>query len=96
MAVPEIGEVYDAKVKSIMPYGAFVEFIPGKQGLLHISEVSWERLESIDGILNEGDMIKVKLVGLDPKTGKYKLSSKVLLPKPEGSSQGFKVEKHRD
>ena len=96
VAVPEIGEVYDAKVKSIMPYGAFVEFIPGKQGLLHISEVSWERLESIEGILNEGDMIKVKLVGLDPKTGKYKLSSKVLLPKPEGSSQGFKVEKHRD
>jgi polyribonucleotide nucleotidyltransferase len=96
VAVPEIGGIYDAKVKSIMPYGAFVEFIPGKQGLLHISEVSWKRLDNLEGILNEGDMIQVKLMGLDPKTGKYKLSSKALLPKPEGTSQGFKVEKQRD
>ena len=84
VAVPEVGEVYEAKVKSIMPYGAFVEFIPGKQGLLHISEVSWKRLETMEGVLNEGDMVKVKLIGLDQKTGKFKLSRKVLMPKPEG------------
>jgi polyribonucleotide nucleotidyltransferase len=84
VAVPEVGEVYEAKVKSIMPYGAFVEFIPGKQGLLHISEVSWKRLETMEGVLNEGDLVKVKLIGLDPKTGKFKLSRKVLMPKPEG------------
>jgi polyribonucleotide nucleotidyltransferase len=67
-----------------MPYGAFVEFLPGKQGLLHISEVSWKRLETLEGVLNEGDKVKVKLTGTDPKTGKFKLSRKVLLPKPEG------------
>ena len=70
-----------------MPYGAFVEFMPGKQGLLHISEVSWKRLETLEGILNEGDIIKVKLVGLDQKTGKFKLSRKTLLPKPEQHKQ---------
>jgi polyribonucleotide nucleotidyltransferase len=84
VAVPEIGETYDATVKSVMPYGAFVEFMPGKQGLLHISEVSWKRLDSLDGVLNEGDAIKIKLVGLDPKTGKFRLSRKVLMEKPEG------------
>jgi polyribonucleotide nucleotidyltransferase len=84
VAVPEIGEVYDSVVKSVMPYGAFVEFMPGKQGLLHISEVSWKRLDSLDGVLNEGDAIKIKLVGLDPKTGKFRLSRKVLMDKPEG------------
>lgn len=84
VAVPVEGEEYEATVKSIMPYGAFVEFLPGKQGLLHISEVSWKRLETLDGVLNEGDKIKVKLTGTDPKTGKFKLSRKVLLPKPEG------------
>jgi len=84
VAVPEVGEVYESKVKSIMPYGAFVEFIPGKQGLLHISEVSWKRLENLDGVLAEGDTVKVKLIGLDPKTGKFKLSRKALMPKPEG------------
>lgn len=84
VAVPEVGEVYESKVKSIMPYGAFVEFLPGKQGLLHISEVSWKRLENLDGVLAEGDMVKVKLIGLDPKTGKFKLSRKALMPKPEG------------
>jgi polyribonucleotide nucleotidyltransferase len=68
-----------------MPYGAFVEFLPGKQGLLHISEVSWKRLENMDGVLSEGDMVKVKLIGLDNKTGKFKLSRKVLMPKPEGA-----------
>jgi polyribonucleotide nucleotidyltransferase len=84
VSVPEEGEEYEATVKSIMPYGAFVEFLPGKQGLLHISEVSWKRLETLEGVLNEGDKIKVKLTGTDPKTGKFKLSRKVLLPKPEG------------
>lgn len=82
VAVPSVGDVYEAKVKSIMPYGAFVEFLPGKQGLIHISEVSWKRLETLEGVLNEGDMVKVKLTGTDPKTGKFKLSRKVLLPKP--------------
>ncbi len=70
-----------------MPYGAFVEFMPGKQGLLHISEVSWKRLETMEGVLNEGDTIKVKLIGLDQKTGKFKLSRKVLMPKPEFKKQ---------
>jgi polyribonucleotide nucleotidyltransferase len=84
VAVPEVGSVYEAKVKSVMPYGAFVEFLPGKQGLLHISEISWKRLETMDGILNEGDSVKVKLIGVDHKTGKFKLSRKVLMPKPEG------------
>lgn len=83
VAVPEVGEVYDAKVKTIMPYGAFVEFLPGKDGLLHISEVEWRRLDSLEGVLKEGDMIQVKYIGNDPKTGKFKLSRKVLLPKPE-------------
>jgi polyribonucleotide nucleotidyltransferase len=83
VAVPTVGDVYEATVKSIMPFGAFVEFLPGKQGLVHISEVSWKRLETLDGILKEGDQIKVKLIGTDPKSGKFKLSRKVLLPKPE-------------
>ena len=86
VAVPVEGDEYEATVKSIMPYGAFVEFLPGKQGLLHISEVSWKRLETLEGVLNEGDKVKVKLTGTDPKTGKFKLSRKVLLPKPEGMS----------
>jgi polyribonucleotide nucleotidyltransferase len=81
VAVPEIGEVYEATVKSIMPYGAFVEFMPGKQGLLHISEISNARLESMDGVLKENEVIKVKLLGIDNKTGKFKLSRKVLLDK---------------
>ena len=83
VAMPEVGEDYEAKVKSIMPYGAFVEFMPGKQGLLHISEVSWKRLENLDGIMKEGDSVKVRLIGIDHKTGKFKLSRKVLIPKPE-------------
>ncbi len=84
VSVPEVGSVYESKVKSVMPYGAFVEFLPGKQGLLHISEVSWKRLETMDGVLKEGDTVKVKLIGVDQKTGKFKLSRKVLMPKPEG------------
>jgi polyribonucleotide nucleotidyltransferase len=82
-AVPVVGEVYEATVKSIMPYGAFVEFLPGKQGLLHISEVSWKRLETMDGVMAEGDKVKVKLLEVDQKTGKFKLSRKVLIEKPE-------------
>jgi polyribonucleotide nucleotidyltransferase len=83
VAMPEVGEVYESKVKSVMPYGAFVEFLPGKQGLLHISEVSWKRLETMEGVLNEGDTVKVKLIGIDHKSGKFKLSRKALMPKPE-------------
>lgn len=84
VAMPEVNEVYEGPVKSIMPFGAFVEFMPGKQGLMHISEVSWKRLETLEGILNEGDIVKVKMIGIDQKTGKYKLSRKALLPRPEG------------
>lgn len=86
VAVPEVGDVYDAVVKSIMPYGAFVEFLPGKQGLLHISEISHKRLETMDGVFNENDVVKVKLVGIDARTGKFKLSRKVLLEKPANSN----------
>ena len=87
-AVPQVGDVYEGPVKGIKEFGAFVEFMPGKQGLLHISEISWKRLESMDGLFKEGDMVKVKLVGLDPKTGKFKLSRKALMPKPEGRPEG--------
>jgi polyribonucleotide nucleotidyltransferase len=81
--IPEEGEVYDGTVKSIMPFGAFVEFLPGKDGLLHISEIKWERLETVEGVLQIGEKIKVKLIEVDKKTGKFRLSRKVLLPKPE-------------
>jgi polyribonucleotide nucleotidyltransferase len=84
VAIPEIGATYEGTVKSIMPFGAFVEFMPGKQGLLHISEVSWKRLDTLDGVLKEGDSVKIQLTGTDPKTGKLRLSRKVLMPKPEG------------
>ncbi len=84
VAVPEVGEVYDGVVRSIMAFGAFVEIMPGKDGLLHISEIAWERLESMDGVLKEGDHIQVKLIEIDEKTGKLRLSRKALLPKPEG------------
>ena len=83
VAVTVVGDVYESTVKSIMPFGAFVEFLPGKQGLVHISEVSWKRLETLDGVLKEGDKVKVKLIGTDPKSGKFKLSRKALIPKPE-------------
>jgi polyribonucleotide nucleotidyltransferase len=82
VAVPEVGEVYEGKVKSIMPFGAFVEFMPGKDGLLHISEIKWERLENMDGVLEVGEEVKVKLIEIDKKTGKFRLSRKVLLPRP--------------
>ncbi len=81
VAVPVIGEVYEGKVKSIMPFGAFVEFMPGKEGLLHISEIKWERLEKMEGVLESGEEIQVKLIDIDKKTGKFRLSRKVLLPK---------------
>ena len=85
VAIPEVGEVYDGVVKSIMPYGCFVEILPGKEGLLHISEIEWKRLETVEEAgIKEGDHIKVKLLEIDPKTGKYKLSHRVLLDKPEG------------
>ena len=85
VAVPEIGEVYEGTVRSIMPYGCFVEILPGKDGLLHISEIDWKRLETVEEAgIKEGDKIKVKLLEIDPKTGKYKLSRRVLLEKPEG------------
>ena len=85
VAIPEVGEVYDGVVRSIMPYGCFVEIMPGKDGLLHISEIDWKRLETVEEAgLKEGDKITVKLLEIDPKTGKYKLSHRVLIPKPEG------------
>jgi polyribonucleotide nucleotidyltransferase len=87
VAVPEVGDIFDAKVKTIMPYGAFVEIMPGKDGLLHISEYDWKRIDSLEGHLKEGDIVKVKYVGDDPKTKKIKLSRKVLLPKPEGAEK---------
>ncbi len=85
VAIPEVGEVYEGTIRSIMPYGCFVEILPGKDGLLHISEINWNRLNTVeDAGLHEGDKIKVKLMEIDPKTGKYKLSHRVLEPKPEG------------
>jgi len=82
VAVPEVGADYTGKVKSIMPFGAFIEFMPGKDGLLHISEVKWERLETMEGVLEIGEEVKVRLVEVDKKTGKFRLSRKVLIPKP--------------
>ncbi len=85
VAIPEVGEVYEGTVRSIMPYGCFVEFMPGKDGLLHISEIDWKRLETVEEAgIKEGDKIQVKLMEIDPKTGKFKLSHRVLIEKPEG------------
>ncbi len=85
VAVPEVGEVYDGVIRSVMPYGAFVEFMPGRDGLLHISEIDWKRLETVEEAgLKEGDHVKVKLMEIDDKTGKFKLSRRVLMEKPEG------------
>ena len=83
VAVPEVGETYVGKVKTIKDFGAFIEFMPGKDGLLHISEIKWERVESMEGILEEGEEIKVKLIEVDRRTGKFRLSRKALIPKPE-------------
>jgi polyribonucleotide nucleotidyltransferase len=84
IAIPEVGEIYKGKVKSVVSFGAFVEVIPGKDGLLHVSEMAWERVESAEDFIKEGEEIEVKLIGVDEKTGKLKLSRKALLPKPEG------------
>lgn len=85
VAIPEVGEVYEGKVRSVMPYGLFVEFLPGKDGLLHISEIDWKRYEAIEETgIKEGDKIQVKLIEIDPKTGKFKLSKRALIEKPEG------------
>ncbi|WP_346862874.1 polyribonucleotide nucleotidyltransferase [uncultured Draconibacterium sp.] len=83
-ALPEVGEIYKGKVKSVVSFGAFIEIIPGKEGLLHISEMDWKRIEAAEDFTKEGDILEVKLIGVDEKTGKLKLSRKVLLPKPEG------------
>jgi len=83
VAVPVVGDEYEGKVKNIMDFGAFVEFLPGKDGLLHISEISWNRIDKMDGVLQQGEIIKVKLIEVDKKTGKYRLSRKALMPKPE-------------
>jgi polyribonucleotide nucleotidyltransferase len=82
VAIPEVGTVYDGVVKSIMPFGAFVEFMPGKDGLLHISEIKWERLENMEGVLEVGEEVKVKLIEVDKKTGKFRLSRKAIIPRP--------------
>ncbi|MGD1894591.1 MAG: polyribonucleotide nucleotidyltransferase [Cyclobacteriaceae bacterium] len=87
VAMPTVGEVYDGIVKSIMPFGAFIEFMPGKDGLLHISEIKWERVESMDGVMEVGEEVKIKLIDIDKKTGKYRLSRKALLPKPDKASR---------
>jgi polyribonucleotide nucleotidyltransferase len=83
--VPQVGDVYEGKVKTVMPYGVFVDFL-GKSGLLHVSEISHSRIEKVEEVFKEGDPVKVKLVGVDPKTGKLRLSRKALLPKPERPS----------
>jgi len=84
VAEPEIGEVYKGKVKSVVEFGAFVEILPGKEGLLHVSEMDWKRIENVADVIKEGDEVEVKLIDIDKKNGKFKLSRKVLLPKPEG------------
>jgi len=84
IAMPEVGEIYKGAVKSVVSFGAFVEVLPGKDGLLHVSEMDWKRVENPEDVVKEGDVIEVKLIGIDEKTGKLKLSRKVLLPKPEG------------
>ncbi|RPH32076.1 MAG: polyribonucleotide nucleotidyltransferase [Bacteroidales bacterium] len=87
VAVPEVGEIYKGKVKSILAFGAFIEILPGKDGLLHISEIDWKRVDKVEDVLKEGDMVEVKLIEIDKKSGKYKLSRKVLLPKPAKEQQ---------
>ena len=83
IAVPEVGEVYLGTVKNITTFGAFIEILPGKEGLLHISEIDWTHIKDVESVLKTGDKVKVKLLDVDSKTGKLKLSRKVLLPKPE-------------
>ncbi len=87
VAVPEVGQVYEGKVRSIVEFGAFIEILPGKDGLLHISEIDWKRIPKMDGVFKEGEMVKVKLIEVDKKTGKLRLSRKALMPKPEHDEQ---------
>ena len=95
VAQPEVGTIYDGKVRSIMPFGAFVEFLlPGKDGLLHISEIKWERVENVADVIEEGEEIRVKLIDVDKKTGKFKLSRKVLIPKPLKDGKALKKEEN--
>jgi len=82
VAVPEVGEVYTGKVRNLQPFGAFIEILPGKDGLLHISEIDWKRTEDVEKVFKIGDEVQVKLIEIDKKTGKLKLSRKALLPKP--------------
>ena len=93
---PEVGDVYEGVVKGIKEFGAFIEFLPNKQGLLHISEITWKRLESMDNVFQEGDKVKVKLIGVDPKSGKFKLSHKALLPRPEQNSGSQERRPHQN
>jgi polyribonucleotide nucleotidyltransferase len=93
VAVPVVGDEYVGKVKTIVDFGAFVEILPGKDGLLHISEISWKRLPSMEGVLQVGEEVKVKLIEIDKKTGKLKLSRKALLPKPEGFTEAPRRER---
>ena len=88
ITIPEVGEIYKGKVKSIVQFGAFVEIMPGKEGLLHVSEIDWKRIENPEDVLKVGDIIEVKLLEVDQRSGKLKLSRKALLPKPEGQSSG--------
>ena len=83
VAIPEVGEVYNGKVKSIVSFGAFIEILPGKEGLLHISEIDWKRVEDVNNYLKVGQMVDVKLIGIDTSTGKLKLSRKALIPPPQ-------------
>jgi polyribonucleotide nucleotidyltransferase len=87
VAVPEVGEIYRGKIKSIVAFGAFVEIFPGKEGLLHISEISHERINKVEDVLKDGQMVEVKLIGVDTKTGKMKLSMRALLPKPDKKAE---------
>jgi polyribonucleotide nucleotidyltransferase len=95
IAVPEEGEVYLGKVKAITPYGAFVEILPGKDGLLHISEIDWKRIDKIEDVLKEGDEVEVKLLEIDKKTNKLKLSRRVLLPKPQQQPSSHQQPPHQ-
>ena len=95
VAIPEVGGTYDGRVVSVKEFGAFVEFMPKKEGLLHISEISWSRIDTMDGVFTDGQMIKVKLLDVDPKTGKYKLSMKALEPRPEGSNDDRRNDRPR-
>ncbi len=94
VAIPEVDKVYRGKVKTIVPFGAFIEILPGKDGLLHVSEIDWKRIEKVEDVLKEGQEIEVKLIEIDSKTGKLKLSRKVLLPRPEKSDKGEKHDKN--